>query len=143
MKIGNSLPASVYDAEMTEPERKLEHGLQVMLDILTDYFANAGSRRLRNDLPTVKNSGRGWSDDSIDRKIKKLEQMGLITGGRGWGQYYSAAATAKPESNPHTNNPLLGFAHSSDVPDTASVRKSPAHESFLDALKAAKLQLLK
>jgi hypothetical protein len=133
---------------MAEQERKLEHGLQVMLDLLTNYFGNAATRtewltETQKRFTNRKKLRRGWSDDSIDRKIKKLEQMGLITGGRGWGQYYSAAATAKPESNPHTNNPLLGFAHSSDVPDTASVRKSPAHESFLDALKAAKLQLLK
>jgi len=133
---------------MTDEERKpLEHGLRVMLDVLTDYFANAATRtewitETQKRFTNHKKLRRGWSDDSIDRKIKKLEQLGLITGGRGWGNYYSAVAIAKPESNPHTNNRLLGFVHSGDAPSTALVRKSPAHESFLDALKAAKLQLL-
>jgi hypothetical protein len=82
---------------------------------------------------------RGWSDDSIDRKIKKLEEMGLITGGRGRDRYYSAVTTAQPRTEQAS---LFGFAGNADDPGPASVRKSPATESFLDALKAAKLQLL-
>ena len=126
---------------MADQERKythqpttLEHGLRVMLDLLTDYFGNNATRtewmveiqrRFTGRNGKVR---RGWSDDTIDRKIHKLEEMGLITGGRGWGQYYSAVQ-AQPKLEP------------------ASVRKLPANEnasdrdSFLDVLNAAKQQL--
>jgi hypothetical protein len=138
---------------MTDQERNytrelstttLEHGLQVMLDLLTDYFGNKATRTEWVVEIQKRFTGRdgklrlGWSDDSIDRKINKLEEMGLIAGGRGLGVYYSAVATAQ-----------LGRP--------VAARKSPANEnagdsanenasdsnSFLDALTAAKRQLLK
>jgi hypothetical protein len=113
---------------MADQERILEHGLQTMLDLLTGYLANNATRtewlvEIQKRL-TGRNGKlrRGWSDDSIDRKIHKLERLGLITGGRGQGAYYSAVGA--DDSGP------------------ASVRKLPANERLLDALKAAKLQLL-
>ena len=114
----------------------LEHGLQVMLDLLIGYFGNAATRGEWVVEIQKRFTGRdgklrrGWSDDSIDRKITKLEEMGLITGGRGHGTYYSAVVTAQP------GQPV-------------SIRKLPANEnasdcnSFLDVLTAAKQQLLK
>jgi len=110
----------------------LEHGLQVMLDLLTNYLGNAATRGewlveiQRRFTGRNKKLRRGWSDDSIDRKIKKLEQMGLITGGR--DGYWSAS--------------LLGFADNTDDPQSAPLRKLSANDSFLDVLNAAKQQLL-
>lgn len=84
----------------------LEHGLQVMLDLLTDYFGNKATRTEWVVEIQKRFTGRdgklrrGWSDDSIDRKIDKLEEMGLITGGRGQGAYYSAP-TARSQGDPH------------------------------------------
>jgi hypothetical protein len=109
----------------------VEHGLQVMLDLLTDYFGNKATRTEWVVEIQKRFTGRdgklrrGWSDDSIDRKIDKLETLGLITGGRGQGAYYSAVATVQP------GRPV-------------SARKLSASEnaaSLLDALNAAKLQL--
>jgi hypothetical protein len=128
-------------AEMADQERNtrelstttLEHGLQVMMDLLTDYFINKATRTEWVVEIQKRFTGRdgklrrGWSDDSIDRKINKLEEMRLITGGRGQGAYYSAVATAQP------GRPV-------------SARKLSASEnaaSLLDALEAAKQQLLK
>jgi hypothetical protein len=108
----------------------LEHGLQVMLDLLTNYFGNAATRtewmiETQKRFTHHRKLKRGWSNDSIDRKIDKLEKMGLITGGRGFGVSYSAVALAQPDQQ-------------------ASGRKLPADDtesSFLDVLNAAKLQL--
>jgi len=127
-------------AMMADQERKytrelsttLDHGLQAMLDLLTDYFGNKATRTewvVEIQKRFTDRDGklrRGWSDDSIDRKITKLEKMGLIAGGRGLGIYYSAVDA------------------SSDVPGPALARKQPADSNgLLDALTAAKRQLLK
>ena len=121
----------------------LEQGLQAMLDLLTDYFGNNATRTEWLVEIQKRFTGRdgklrrGWSDDSIDRKIHKLEQMGLITGGRGRGEYYSAVATAKQSESHHSGaGDVLGPA------SPAVARRLPATESFVDVLKAAKLQLL-
>lgn len=87
---------------MTDPERKLDHGLQVMLDLLTNYFGNAATRtewmiEIQKRFTYRRKLKRGWSNDSIDRKINKLEKMGLIAGGRGMGVSYSAVAPAQPD----------------------------------------------
>jgi hypothetical protein len=108
----------------------LEHGLTVMLDLLTDYFANNACRtewytEIQKRFTHRRKLKRGWSKYSIDRKIHKLEKMGLITGGRGFGLSYSAVITVQPE-------------------DTASGRKLVANSTefgLLDVLNAAKLQL--
>jgi hypothetical protein len=119
-----------YDVEMSDPEHKLEYGLQVMLDILTDYLGNAATRgewiAALQQRFTSRNGKlrRGWSDDTIDRRIKKLEQMSLIAGGRGREVYFSVVDVDDPGTS------------------SASIRKLSAKESFLDALEAAKLQLL-
>jgi hypothetical protein len=115
---------------MTEQEHKLEYGLQVMLDILTGYFANAACRtewhtEIQKRFTHRRKLKRGWSKYSIDRKIHKLEHMGLITGGRGYGVSYSAVLPAQPGQ-------------------TASSRKLVADSTepgLLDVLNAAKLQL--
>jgi len=121
------------EAKMASQERKLEHGLQVMLDILTGYLGNAATRTEWLVEIQKRFSGRngklrrGWSKYSFDRKVHKLEQLGLITGGRGFGVSYSAVAPAQPGQ-------------------AASGRKSVADSAelgFLDVLKAAKQQLLK
>ena len=39
-----SLQKQSQETDMAEQDRKLEHGLQVMLDILTGYFANNATR---------------------------------------------------------------------------------------------------
>jgi hypothetical protein len=101
--------------EMAEQERKLEHGLQVMLDLLTDYLGNAATRtewvvEIQERFTSRKKLRRGWSDDRIDVRIRKLEQMGLITGGRGFGQYYSAVIPMQPRTEQTRPNSLLGFA---------------------------------
>jgi hypothetical protein len=102
-----------------------------MLDLLTDYFGNRATRTEWVVEIQKRFTGRdgklrrGWSDDSIDRKITKLEEMGLITGGRGQGAYYAAVATVQPGR-------------------LVSARKRSASEnaaSLLDALNAAKQQL--
>jgi hypothetical protein len=108
----------------------LEHGLVVMLDLLTGYFANAACRtewhtEIQKRFTHRGKLKRGWSKYSIDRKIYKLEQMGLITGGRGFGLSYSAVLPVQPEQ-------------------AASSRKLVADNTelgFLDVLNAAKLQL--
>src|SRR6516162_6599111 len=74
---------------MTTP---LDHGLQVMLDLLTGYLGNNATRTEWMVEIQKRFTGRdgklrrGWSDDRIDLKIRKLEAMGLISGGRGRGQ---------------------------------------------------------
>ena len=134
---------------MTEQERKpLEHGLQVMLDILTDYLGNNATRtewvmEIQKRFIHRNKLRRGWSDDRIDVRIRKLEQMGLITGGRGLGMYYSAVLTAQPRTEQSRQNSLLGLAGNSGDVEPAFTRETTAHENFLDALNAAKLQLLK
>jgi hypothetical protein len=119
-------------------QRKLEHGLQVMLDILTGYLGNAATRTewlVEIQKQFTGRDGklrRGWSDDRIDLKIRKLEAMGLITGGRGFGVHYSAVVSAQPAR-------------------AVSARELPVNEnasdsffdSFLDVLNAAEQQLLK
>jgi hypothetical protein len=107
----------------------MEHGLQVMLDLLTGYLGNSATRgewlvEIQKHF-TGRNGKlrRGWSDDSIDRKIRKLEAMGMISGGRGFGVHFSAVAPAQPGQS-------------------ASARTLSANESFLDVLNAAKQQLL-
>jgi hypothetical protein len=68
---------------MAEQECKLEHGLQVMLDILRDYLGNNATRAewLTETQKRFTNRNRklrrGWSDDSIDRKIKKTGTNGI------------------------------------------------------------------
>jgi hypothetical protein len=72
---------------MTQQERKpLEHGLQAMLDILTGYLGNAATRTewLEETQRRFTYRGKlrhGWSNDSIDRKITKLKQWGLLLAG--------------------------------------------------------------
>ena len=110
----------------------LEHGLQVMLDLLTNYFGNAATRtewmiEIQKRFTHRRKLKRGWSSDSIDRKINKLEKMGLITGGRGFGLSYSAVAPAQPDQQ-------------------ASGRKLTADDTesnFFDVLNAAKQQLMR
>jgi hypothetical protein len=104
----------------------LDHGLQAMLDILTDYLGNAATRTewlveiQRRFTDRRGKLRRGWSDDAIDHKITKLEAMGLIIGGRGRGEYYSAVVARELPVNENA---------------------SDCHSSFLDALNAAKQQL--
>ena len=108
----------------------LDHGLQTMLDLLVHYLGNAATRtewmiEIQKRFTHRRKLKRGWSKDSIDRKIYKLEQMGLITGGRGFGVSYSAVVPAQPEQ-------------------AASSRKLTAGDTesdFLDVLNAAKAQL--
>jgi hypothetical protein len=115
-------------------QRKLEHGLQTMLDILINYLGNAATRTewlVEIQKQFTGRDGklrRGWSNDSFDRKVDKLEKMGLITGGRGFGVYYSAVAPAQLEQ-PATSRKLAANENASD--------------SFLDVLKAAEQQLLR
>jgi hypothetical protein len=120
-----------------------------MLEILTGYLGNNATRaewltEIQKRFTSRKGKlRRGWSDDSIDRKIHKLEQMGLIAGGRGFGAYWSAVATARPGIEQVQPTSLLRFAGDADVPVPASVRKLSANESLADVLAAAKLQILK
>jgi hypothetical protein len=116
---------------MADQERKLDHGLQAMLDILTGYFANAACRtewhtEIQKRFTHRRKLKRGWSKYSIDRKIHKLEQMGLITGGRGYGVSYSAVLPAQPGQAASDRKLVAGGAES----------------GLLDVLNAAKLQLL-
>jgi hypothetical protein len=120
----------------------LEHGLAVMLDILTGYFGNAATRtewlmEIQKRFTYRRKLKRGWSDDRFDVRIRKLEQMGLITGGRGLGMHYSAVLTAQPGTEKAS---LLGFAGSADGTEPVLTREAPV-ESLLDVLNAAKLQL--
>jgi hypothetical protein len=124
----------------------LEHGLVVMLDLLTNYFGNAATRtewvvEIQKRFTSRRKLRRGWSDDRIDVKIRKLEEMGLITGGRGLGMYYSAVATAEPKTEQIRQNSLPRFAGGADDTEPAFTREAPVHERFLDVLNAAKLQL--
>jgi len=112
----------------------LEHGLQVMLDLLTGYFGNNATRtewlvEIQKRF-TGRNGKlrRGWSNDSFDRKVNKLEKMGLITGGRGFGVSYSAVARAQ------SGQPASGR-------ELAANENVSACDSFLDVLEAAKQQL--
>jgi hypothetical protein len=121
----------------------LEHGLAVMLDTLTGYLGNNATRtewviEIQKRFTSRKKLRRGWSDDRIDIKIRKLEEMGLITGGRGLGMYYSAVLTAPPRTG---KDSLLRFADGADDMKPAFARETPANESLLDVLNAAKLQL--
>jgi hypothetical protein len=108
----------------------LEQGLAVMLDLLTSYLGNNANRaewitEIQKRFTRNKKLRRGWSDDTIDRKIHKLEKMGLIAKGPGRSAYYSAV--------------------NADDQMSASVRKPSANENagaFLDVLNAARLQLL-
>jgi hypothetical protein len=123
----------------------LDHGLAVMLDTLTDYLGNNATRtewvvEIQKRFISRNKLRRGWSDDRIDVKIRKLEEMGLITGGRGLGMYYSAVTTAQNQTRP---NSLPGLAGNSDDTEPAFAREVPVTESLLDVLNAAKLQLLK
>ena len=133
---------------MTQQERKpLEHGLQAMLDILTGYLGNAATRtewltEIQKRFTYRQKLRRGWSDDRIDVKIRQLEEMGLITGGRGLGMYYSAVTTTQPRTEQTRPNTLLGFARGADDTEPVSTRAVAVNESFLDVLNAAKLQLL-
>jgi hypothetical protein len=132
---------------MSEPERKLDHGLQVMLDILTGYLGNAATRtewvmEIQKRFTSRRKLRRGWSDDRIDVKIRKLEEMGLITGGRGLGMYYSAVTTAQPKTEQTQPNTLLGLAGDADGTKPVCTREIPVNEGFLGVLNAAKLQLL-
>jgi hypothetical protein len=108
---------------MTTP---LDHGLQVMLDLLTGYLGNAATRTewlveiQRRFTGRDGKLRRGWSDDRIDLKIRKLEAMGLISGGRGRGQYYSAVVARGLPAGENT---------------------SDCNSRFLDVLDAAKQQL--
>jgi hypothetical protein len=124
---------------MPDQQRPLEHGLQVMLDLLTGYLGNNATRtewvmEIQKRFTSRKKLRRGWSDDRIDIKIRKLEKMGLITGGRGLGMYYSAVATQP--------NTLLEAARNADDTKPVFARDIPVSESFLEVLNAAKLQLL-
>jgi hypothetical protein len=126
----------------------LEHGLRVMLDLLTGYLGNNATRtewlvEIQRRFTNRGKLRRGWSDDSIDRKIHKLQQMGLIIGGRGFGAYYSAVAPAEPRTEQTRPNSLLGFAGGADDTEPAFTREVPVNESLLDVLNAAKLQLSK
>jgi hypothetical protein len=120
---------------MADQERKLDHGLQVMLDILMGYLGNAATRTewlleiQKQFTGRDRKLRRGWSSFSIDRKITKLEKMGLITGGRGYGVHYSAVLPAQPRQ----------LASTSELPANENVSDC---NSFLDVLEAAKLQLL-
>src|SRR6516165_2778734 len=118
-------------ANESKPTTALEHGLQVMLDLLMGYLGNNATRTEWMVEIQKRFTGRngklrrGWSSFSIDRKIHKLEHMGLITGGRGYGVSYSAVLPAQPGQ-------------------TASSRKLVADSTepgLLDVLNAAKLQL--
>jgi hypothetical protein len=129
------------EGKMDSQERKLEHGLQVMLDILTDYLGNSATRgewiiEIQKRFIHRNKLRRGWSDDRIDARIRKLEEMGLIAGGRGFGAYWSATDQARQTS-------LLEFASDANASMSATVRKPSANESFRDVLNAAKLQLLR
>ena len=127
----------------------LEHGLQTMLDLLTHYLGNNATRGewiveiQRRFTDRHGKLRRGWSDDSIDRKIHKLEKMGLLTGGEGFGAYYSVVATAQPRTEQVRPSTLLGFAGDTNDPGSALVRKVSATESFLAALEEAKQQLMR
>src|SRR6516225_4124004 len=101
-------------ANESKPTTALEHGLQVMLDLLMGYLGNNATRTewmveiQRRFTGRNGKLRRGWSSFSIDRKITKLEKMGLITGGRGYGVYYSAVAPAQPRQLP-ANESASGF----------------------------------
>jgi hypothetical protein len=105
-----------------------------MLDLLTGYFGNNATRtewlvEIQKRF-TGRNGKlrRGWSNDSFDRKVNKLEKMGLITGGRGFGVSYSAVARAQ------SGQPASGR-------ELAANENVSACDSFLDVLEAAKQQL--
>jgi hypothetical protein len=105
---------------------RLDHGLQVMLDLLAGYLGNNATRTewlveiQRRFTGRDGKLRRGWSDDAIDCKIRKLEAMGYIIGGRGRGEYYSAVVARELPANENA---------------------SDCNSSFLDVLNAAKLQL--
>jgi len=135
-KVQKPKPQRPASGDATDEQRtnlsqqgRIEHGLQVMLDILTDYLGNAATRtewlvEIQKHFTGRNRKLRyGWSDDRIDARIRKLEAMGLITGGRGLGLSYSAVEHAQP------GTPALA-------------RTAPVKESFRDVLTAAKLQLL-
>jgi hypothetical protein len=113
----------------------LDHGLQTMLDLLTGYLGNNATRTEWLVEIQKRFTGRdgklrrGWSDDAIDRKIHKLEAMGLITRGPGWGGYYSAADEDDPRSVS-----ICKLSANENASDCSS-------SSFLDVLNAAKQQL--
>jgi hypothetical protein len=121
-------------ANESKPTTALEHGLQVMLDLLMGYLGNNATRTEWMVEIQKRFTGRngklrrGWSSFSIDRKITKLEKMGLITGGRGYGVSYSAVAPAQPRQ----------LASTSELPANENVSDC---NSFLDVLEAAKQQL--
>jgi hypothetical protein len=114
----------------------LDHGLRVMLDVLVVYLGNQATRTewmLEVQKRFTWRNGklrRGWSNDSFDRKVHKLEQLGLITGGRGFGVSYSAVARAL-SGQPVSSRKLAATDTASDC------------DGFLDVLKAAEQQLLK
>jgi len=109
----------------------LDHGLQTMLDLLTGYLGNNATRTEWMVEIQKRFTGRngklrrGWSSFSIDRKITKLEKLGLITGGRGYGLSYSAVA----------------LVHSRQLASTSELPANESASGFLDVLNAAKLQL--
>jgi hypothetical protein len=113
--------------EPTPAGQPLEHGLQVMLDLLRDYLGNNATRTEWMVEIQKRFTGRdgklrrGWTDDSIDRKIDKLEALGYITGGRRRGEYYSAVLARKLPAN-------------ENAAENAT--------DFIDVLTAAKLQIL-
>jgi hypothetical protein len=112
---------------MSQPERKLDHGLQAMLDILTGYLGNAATRTewLEETQRRFTYRGKlrhGWSNDSIDRKITKLEAMGLITGGRGQGVSYSAVTRAQSD-HPASNRKLAAEGTEPDLFDVVNAAK--------------------
>jgi len=120
-----------------------------MLDILTSYLGNAATRTewlveiQKRFTDRRRRLRRGWSEISIDRKITKLEKLGLITGGRGLGEHYSAVIIPQPKS-------LFGFAGAANDSGPSSTCKLPTnenasdcHSGFVDVLMAAKQQLSK
>jgi hypothetical protein len=74
---------------------------------------------------------RGWSDDSIDRKIDQLEEMGLITGGRGRGEYYSVVEQPPSEAGVQPGNGAEGGAEAEPAKGEKEVLTHPHPQGLL------------
>ena len=107
-----------------QPAKTLDWGLQTMLDLLTGLLGNKATRTewmteiQRRFTGANGKLRRGWSDDSIDRKIGQLEALGLIKGGRGRGEYYSVVEQVKA-AEPSGIQPEAGGASEASTPAKA------------------------
>jgi hypothetical protein len=80
-----------------------DEDLDMMIFLLVSFLGNRATRgqwvkEIQKYATKDGKRARGWSDDSIDRKIDKLLRQGRIAGGGGQGEYYSAVDTMRAEA---------------------------------------------